>query len=445
MLQTIEKEKVQLMVKTLKPTLAFNTSFDQEKELEKILSTILDEKNIKKVKLTSKKINKILKKQDHIQATLHYRTSIKDPFSNAKIATIEIFYSNENLLVLYKKIITTLIIIFLFASIIFIIFYVLINKELTSLKYISDSLLDYSKKQKYIPLRVSDASEEISTISTTANNMMYDISKYVKELKSFNTRLEEQVKEKVEELHTQEKILIHQSRQAAMGEMLESIAHQWRQPLNIIGLSSASLETEYALGIMSDTAFSEKMEIISTNINYMSDTIDDFRNFLNPSRELNHFNPHDTLKDVLKILDAQLSNNNINLEIKEENQIELFGIENEFKQVLFILLNNAKDAIKTQQSEKSLQNGTITITLFNNIDTNILSFCDNGGGIKEEIINNIFDPYFTTKFASSGTGIGLYMAKNIIESRMEGSLRVHNTNKGCCFTIKQSKKAEENI
>jgi signal transduction histidine kinase len=227
-----------------------------------------------------------------------------------------------------------------------------------------------------------------------------------------------------------------------MGEMLESIAHQWRQPLNIIGLSCANLETEYELGLMDTKNFKEKMQIISTNINYMSETIDDFRHFLSPDRKLSYFNPTKTIEDVLQILQAQLTNNNITITINTLKKIELYGIENEFKQVIFVLINNAKDAIKSSIQDKIISYGEIIITIKEENSYNEISFCDNGGGIKDEIINSIFDPYFSTKFASCGTGIGLYIAKNIIESRMNGNLNVNNTKDGCCFHIKQMVKKQ---
>jgi len=234
-------------------------------------------------------------------------------------------------------------------------------------------------------------------------------------------------------------MMIHQSRQAAMGEMLESIAHQWRQPLNIIGIACVNLELEHDLGTQTIASFKDKLQIITKNINYMSNTIDDFREFLNPKQEAQKFNPHKTIEDVYDILKAQLSNNKIRFTLSTDSAHTpyLYGIENEFKQVIFILLNNSKDAIKSMQKNFENFQGEIEVKIQEQEDRTLIAFCDNGGGIKEDIIHSIFEPYFTTKFASSGTGIGLYMAKNIIESRMHGHLSVKNTKTGCCFTIEQ--------
>ena len=149
--------------------------------------------------------------------------------------------------------------------------------------------------------------------------------------------------------------MTQQSRQGAMGEMLESIAHQWRQPLNIIGLATANLETQYAIGSLEKKDFHEKMEIVSLNINYMSDTIDDFRNFLNSERDMITFSPQRSLEDVLTILNAQLKSNKITHTLISNCNLHFYGVENEFKQVMFILFNNAIDAIKLQMEEKIIE------------------------------------------------------------------------------------------
>ena len=255
------------------------------------------------------------------------------------------------------------------------------------------------------------------------------------ELESFNSDLEERVKNEMQKQQKQERLMLHQSRQAAMGELLESIAHQWRQPLNIIGLATANLETLHAVGNLSDDAFSDKMQIIASNIAYMSDTIDDFRKFLNPNRKSTTFTPADSLEHVQKMLEGQLKSSQITISKDINDTFKLFGVENEFEQVLMILLNNAIDAIKAQQKAQKVEQGRITIGFRVEQDAGVLEICDNGGGIAPNIMQSIFEPYFTTKDDSYGTGIGLYIAKNIIESRMRGSLKVQNRDMGCCFSI----------
>ena len=437
-LQTTEHEKIELMVKTLKPTIALNLSFEQTLEIEEIMETILSEKNIQSVSIESQGFTKKLHKDSKdIAICESYESSIEDPFKQNSIATIKIAHSYEYLSTLYTQINRVLLGIFAFALFIFLLFYISMKKELNDLKKIADVFHNYSNKQATLPIQTQSQTAEIQTIAKSANEMIENISIYLLQLKEFNTALESQVQEKVAKLRNQEKMMMHQSRQAAMGEMLESIAHQWRQPLNIIGLSCASLEMEHDLGINNDASFKEKMQIISKNINYMSDTIDDFRDFLNPNREAVYFDPKKTIEDVLEILAAQLKHNKIDFTLSQVEQIELYGIENEFKQVVFVLINNSKDAIKSLQKNFESFSGKIEIRIAKKSNKSIVSFCDNGGGVPPDIIHSVFDPYFTTKFASSGTGIGLYMAKNIIETQMQGSIKVKNIQNGCCFTIEQ--------
>lgn len=255
------------------------------------------------------------------------------------------------------------------------------------------------------------------------------------QLESFNSELEKRVKEETEKQQKQERMLLHQSRQAAMGEMLESIAHQWRQPLNIIGLATVNLETLYEMDVLSRENFYEKMKIITTNIEYMSHTIDDFRKFLHPDREVVVFSPQKSIKDVLDILNAQMNSNTIRCEWVGESDILYYGVENEFKQVIMILMNNAIDAIKLRLSDKKTEEGKITIKNGKVDNYGVIEVLDNGGGISKAIIDKVFNPYFTTKHDSYGTGIGLYIAKNIIESRMRGTLEVKNQGDGCRFII----------
>jgi len=256
------------------------------------------------------------------------------------------------------------------------------------------------------------------------------------QLESFNSELEKRVQEEIEKQQKQERLLIHQSRQAAMGEMLESIAHQWRQPLNIIGLVSANLETQSLFGLMDKKDFQDKIKIMTSNITYMSQTIDDFRKFLHPEREAILFHPNKSTEEVVKILNAQLNSSKISVTLLVKDDFSCYGVENEFKQVMMILLNNAIDAIKFEIKGQKIDHGVITVEFRSEKNLGVVEVVDNGGGISDTIIDSIFDPYFTTKHDAYGTGVGLYIAKNIIESRMKGSLAVKRVDNGSSFTIK---------
>ncbi|MDD2567463.1 MAG: PAS domain-containing sensor histidine kinase [Thiovulaceae bacterium] len=255
------------------------------------------------------------------------------------------------------------------------------------------------------------------------------------ELASFNQTLEKRVKEEMQKQKTQEKMMLHQSRQAAMGELLESIAHQWRQPLNIIGLATVNLETLHAVGNLSDEEFDEKIRIITSNIAYMSQTIDDFRKFLSPEKHSGNFDPNASIRNALMIIDAQRKSAKTDISLELQENIELSGIANEFQQVLIILLNNALDAIKHRLQTAQIERGAITITSKQNDNVIRIEVSDNGGGIDPKSAGNIFEPYFSTKSNTYGTGIGLYIAKNIVESRMRGKIGFSPITSGTCFYL----------
>jgi len=164
----------------------------------------------------------------------------------------------------------------------------------------------------------------------------------------------------------------------------------------------------------------------------MSKTIDDFRNFFKPNKEKVNFKLKDIFNSILSISTAQLSNHNIEINIMFHDEIEYFGYQNELKQVILNIINNAKDAIISNK----IEDGKIEVDISLVKDILKITIEDNAGGINESIMDKIFEPYFTTKFKSQGTGIGLYMSKMIIEKNMKGSLKVINDEYGAVFTIK---------
>jgi PAS domain S-box-containing protein len=258
-------------------------------------------------------------------------------------------------------------------------------------------------------------------------------------VKLVNENLENLVKEKVNEIREKEQLLIQQSKLATMGEMIGNIAHQWRQPLNIISIKKDLIVEEYFDKRLDDKVVEEFEEDMNNIVQYMSKTIDDFRNFFIPSKDKIVFNIVQTLESITNIVDAQLQNHNIDLIINNhhENSINLKGYPNEFKQVLINLISNAKDAILKRQMKNEIETGKIVIDLYKNKNSNQVKVIvtDNGGGIPKDILPKIFEPYFTTKFQSQGTGLGLYMSKTIIEINMQGTLRVENIEDGARFTV----------
>lgn len=235
----------------------------------------------------------------------------------------------------------------------------------------------------------------------------------------------------VEALREKEQMLIQQNRQAAMGEMIGNIAHQWRQPLNTLGLITQKLGIFYGSPGFNkeyvDNSVARSMDIIS----HMSKTIDDFRDYFKPEKEKSDFCVNAAIRNTLTLLEGSLLSSLITIDIVELGAPVIYGYQNEFSQVFLNILNNAKDAIV----EREIVAARITITIGGEAGSAVVTVADNAGGIPEEIINKVFDPYFTTKGPQQGTGIGLFMSKTIIEKNMGGRLFVRNTGAGAEFRI----------
>ena len=219
----------------------------------------------------------------------------------------------------------------------------------------------------------------------------------------------------------QQSLLLQQSRLASMGEMISIIAHQWRQPLNFLSVANMNLEE------MHKNHHDSEMLIRESNrqIRYMSNTIESFRNFYNPSKEKKEFSVKRSLTDVLEIVSPTLQSQHIQTSLSISDDFELYGNRNEFEQVLLNLINNAKDALISDEVKKP--------TVHIHIEQGKISIEDNAKGISKENIKKIFDPYFSTKEDSDG--IGLYISKMIIEQELGGVLEVMSSSKGSRFII----------
>jgi len=235
----------------------------------------------------------------------------------------------------------------------------------------------------------------------------------------------------VEALAKQEQLLIRQGRLAAMGEMIGNIAHQWRQPLNTLGLLIQELPRYYERDMFSKEYLESNVSRAMQVINYMSKTIDGFRNFIGPDREKEEFRVAEVLTRTISIVEAAFSQLNLRIEVSADEGIVIYGSPNEFTQVILNILVNAKDAVV----ERRIQEPRVTVRLFQEKGKMVLTIADNAGGIPQEIMDRIFDPYFTTKGSDQGTGIGLFMSKTIIEKNMSGTLTARNTEQGAEFRI----------
>jgi len=256
-------------------------------------------------------------------------------------------------------------------------------------------------------------------------------------LRSLQTEMQEQnilLKELMKKQQEQEQVMIEQSRMAAMGEMISAIAHQWRQPLNILALYIQDMNGAYEEGSIDEKYVDKIVSNSMKQINFMSSTIDDFRNFFTPNKEKENFSIIEQLNKTIDLLRPQLKAHNIVIELNN-NDCSIWGYPNEFQQVALNLINNAKDAILENQQKNNELNGLIKIDSKQDGSNYQISFLDNGGGIEESILHKIFEPYFTTKFPQNGTGVGLYMVKEIIGRHYNGSVTVANKENGAEFTI----------
>lgn len=252
-----------------------------------------------------------------------------------------------------------------------------------------------------------------------------------KALKELNETLEKRVEEEIEKNREHEQLLVQKSRFIALGEMISNIAHQWRQPLSELSAIFMFVKFKYNMKQLDEEIMEKKSKEAEAVLEYMSHTIDDFRNFFMPKKEKEKFTLRTAMDSIMTIISSSLSNNHINITICIDDKITLNTYINEFEQVILNIIKNAKDVL----IEKQVENPWIKIYTEEKDDNIILFIEDNGGGIQVEPRIKIFDPYFTTKKDSDGTGIGLYMSKIIVDKNMNGKLRVRNSEFGARFEI----------
>jgi PAS domain S-box-containing protein len=250
-------------------------------------------------------------------------------------------------------------------------------------------------------------------------------------LKRLNDELELRVAERTAELRDKDRILLLQSRQAAMGEMIGNIAHQWRQPLNTLGLTIQQMELYYDLGEFTGEFLENSARSSMNLIRHMSQTIDDFRNYFRPDKEKVEFRVSESITSTLQLMEDSFKNQQVSIEVVTHADPVVFGYPNEFAQVLLNILINAKDAL----TENNIGDPRVTLVLRSEGGHAVLTVTDNAGGIPGDIIDKVFDPYFTTKGPQQGTGVGLFMSKTIIEKNMSGQLTVSNVGDGAEFRI----------
>ncbi|MEA3353286.1 MAG: response regulator [Campylobacterota bacterium] len=258
------------------------------------------------------------------------------------------------------------------------------------------------------------------------------------QLELLNLSLEQQVKEEVQKNILKEKQLFEQSKMASMGEMIGNIAHQWRQPLSAITTSVGSIQLQKDLGILEDDDLNKICTLIQDNSIYLSNTIEDFRNFFKDKKDKELFNLKAAIEELLNLVSPTIKGSFIDVHTDIDEDIMINGFKNELNQSLMNLINNANDILYNIEGERF-----IYLKGYKQDDNVVLIFQDNGGGINDGIINRIFEPYFTTKHKSQGTGLGLNMTYKLIVESMDGNITVSNSEH--CFDNKLYKGARFQI
>jgi len=257
---------------------------------------------------------------------------------------------------------------------------------------------------------------------------LYSNFKMIRLNKELKSKMQEELKKSTDK----DRILFHQNKLSSMGEMLENIAHQWRQPLSQINSNVLLIDDIMNEQNIKSKKIEDRLLEIESLTKYLSNTIDDFKGFFSTSRDKKDFFIREMIEKSLYIVKGSLDSNNIKVGIEIDEKYRCNSYENELQQVIVVILNNAIDALV----ERHIYNAQIRILYIENEDFCTIRICDNAGGITKSTKEKIFEPYFTTKHKSQGTGLGLYMSKKIIEDILEGELSVSNCKLGVCFDIK---------
>ena len=298
----------------------------------------------------------------------------------------------------------------------------ILSKEINKML---DKIEEDEKKLEITNMQLENDIVELEILDKKLSELNQDLEKKVEEktyeLKLLNENLEKEIEDEVEQNRQKDNMLFQQSKMASMGEMMENIAHQWRQPLSFISTSASGIKLHKEFNTLSDELLDEAIENIMNSTQFLSNTIDDFRDFYKTDKVKSKFNVKEILEKTLKLTSSRFTNRAIKV-IKDIDEIFIFGFENELIQVLVNILNNARDELEKLPNDERF----IFVTLKQKEDKVIILIKDNAGGVDEKIINRVFEPYFTTKPDEKGTGIGLYMSKEIITKHFNGKMYVQN-------------------
>jgi C4-dicarboxylate-specific signal transduction histidine kinase len=308
--------------------------------------------------------------------------------------------------------------------------------EVKTLNYIKSFLSDdYVSLKENLELLLKEyerKSKRLDTIIKRSDKQQLQLIHLNEELDSYKNELEIKVEEEIANRKEKEKMLFQQSKLAAMGEMMDAVAHQWKQPINIVNMQVDMLGYDFEDNLINQEYITDFQEKIFSQIQHMTSTLEEFRNFFRPSKEVKEFDVKEMIDKVLLLVKDEFMKNQIKIKVNEIENFSLFGIENEFKHLILNIINNAKDAFNDNKIEKR----EIIINIIANSKSKKIEICDNAGGIPSHVIDDIFKANVTTKAEGKGTGIGLYMSSQIA-TKHHGTLIVENIENGAKFTFEQ--------
>lgn len=279
----------------------------------------------------------------------------------------------------------------------------------------------YDKKEKRLDkiLKISDKQQ-------------LELLKLNEELDMHKNHLEEKVEEEIAKRKVQEKMLIQQSKLAAMGEMMDAVAHQWKQPINIINMQVDMMGYDFEDGLITQEYVDKFQKKVSSQVTHMTSTLNEFRSFFRPNKEVEEFDVKNMVEKVLLLVKDEFVKNRVTINLNVMQNFTLTGVENEFKHLVLNIINNSKDAF----NDNDRSDRVIDINIIQKDMSKSIEIIDNAGGIPAQVIDDIFKANVTTKAEGKGTGIGLYMSSQIAEKH-NGSLNVVNVDDGAKFTFEQ--------
>ena len=298
---------------------------------------------------------------------------------------------------------------------------------------LATGILIPTSKEKFIKYN-SKFFQEISLM--TKNGDIIPVIIKIKDISVANTIYKIVFILDLSDLKEKEKMVLHQSKHSAMGEMISMIAHQWRQPLSYVSSMLSRIKLKNNMGNVDKEFLNNILDEMNEYIQYMSNTIDDFRNFFSVDTKKKLTTLNEIVFIAFKMLNKSFASHNIKIEVQNFTLSKIGLFKNELTQILLNILNNAKDVLV----ERNIQNSTIKISFYEDKDCQKIFIEDNAKGIDEKIIMNIFNPYFSTKTTKNGSGLGLHICKTILEKDNLGTIKVENINNGALFTVIINKK-----